>query len=221
MITLSPSSWWLCISLSAQHLAWQFFSGQDFQAECGSPSSSHPWQTMRGRPRVGTRLAQGHQEDWQSRKDTTPWILAAHSTKKGFRGSFCLAGVSGLEAPCQDGAVRRVWRAFSPRPAAAGSPGCFCSPRSFLQDEGSTLCSSCPPISLCFWTPQILLEILALGYHYDYDFFFLFSDIASDFCFMYLCFFVVRCLMVYDVYLLCELHLSSLKILIFVSFKNK
>ena len=112
MITLSPSSWWLCISLPAQHLAWQFFSGQDFQAECGTRSSSHPWQTMRGRPRMGMSLAQGHQEDWQSRKDTTPWILAAHSTKKGYRGSFCLAGVSGLEAPCQDGAVKRVWRAF-------------------------------------------------------------------------------------------------------------
>ena len=36
---------------------------------------------------------------------------------------------------------------------------------------------------------------------------------------MYLCFFVVRCLMVYNVYLLCELYLLSLKIFIFVSFK--
>ena len=36
-----------------------------------------------------------------------------------------------------------------------------------------------------------------------------------------LCIFVslLRCLMVYDVYLLCELYLSSLKIFIFVSFK--
>ena len=44
--------------------------------------------------------------------------------------------------------------------------------------------------------------------------------ISSDFCFMYLCFFVVRGIMVYDVYL-CELYLLSLKIFIFVSFKNK
>ena len=46
--------------------------------------------------------------------------------------------------------------------------------------------------------------------HYD-DIFFLFSCISSNFCFIYLCFFVVRCLMVYDVYLLCELYLLSLK----------
>ena len=39
--------------------------------------------------------------------------------------------------------------------------------------------------------------------------FFLFL-ISSDFCFMYLCFFVVWCLMVYEVYLLCELYLLSL-----------
>ena len=49
-------------------------------------------------------------------------------------------------------------------------------------------------------------------------YFFPFSYISSDFCFMYLCFFVVRGLMVYDVYLLCELYLLSLKIFIFVSF---
>ena len=57
--------------------------------------------------------------------------------------------------------------------------------------------------------------------HYDYIYIFLFPYISSDFCFMYLCFFVVRCLMAYDVYLLCELRLSSLKTLSFVSFKNK
>ena len=56
--------------------------------------------------------------------------------------------------------------------------------------------------------------------HYDYIFF-LFPSISSDFCFMYLCFFVVRYLMVYDAYLLCELYLLSLKIFIFESFKNK
>ena len=55
--------------------------------------------------------------------------------------------------------------------------------------------------------------------HYDYIFF-LFPFISSDFCFMYLCFFVVRYLMVYDVYLLCELYLLSLKIFIFVSLKK-
>ena len=37
---------------------------------------------------------------------------------------------------------------------------------------------------------------------------------------MYLCFFVVRCLMVYDIYLLCELYLLSLKTFIFVSLKK-
>ena len=51
---------------------------------------------------------------------------------------------------------------------------------------------------------------------------FLFLYIYSDFCFMHLRFFVVRCLMVYGVYLLCELYLLLLKIFIFVSFlKNK
>lgn len=52
-------------------------------------------------------------------------------------------------------------------------------------------------------------------------FFFLFSYIASDFCFMYLCFFVIKCLMVYDIYLLCELYVLSLKTFIFVSLKKK
>ena len=47
-------------------------------------------------------------------------------------------------------------------------------------------------------------------FHYDYIFF-LFPYISSDFCFKYLCFFVVRCLMVSDVYLLPELYLLSLK----------
>ena len=49
--------------------------------------------------------------------------------------------------------------------------------------------------------------------HYGYIFF-IFPYISFDFCFMYLCFFVVRCLF-------CELHLLLLKIFIFVSFKNK
>ena len=51
--------------------------------------------------------------------------------------------------------------------------------------------------------------------------FFSFPYISSDFCFMLSCFFVVRCLMVFDVYLFCELYLLSLKIFIFVSFKDK
>ena len=58
-----------------------------------------------------------------------------------------------------------------------------------------------------------------LMFHYDYIFF-LFSYVSSDFCFMYLCFFVVKmsdglwCLSsLWSVYLL------SLKIFIFVSFK--
>ena len=38
---------------------------------------------------------------------------------------------------------------------------------------------------------------------------------------MYLCVFVVRCLMVYDAYLLCELYPLSLKIFIFASLKKK
>ena len=38
---------------------------------------------------------------------------------------------------------------------------------------------------------------------------------------LHICFFVVRCLMVYDVYLLCELYLLSLKIFIFVSTTKK
>ena len=45
--------------------------------------------------------------------------------------------------------------------------------------------------------------------HYDYIFF-LFSYISSDFCFLF----------VYDVYLLSELYLLSLKIVIFVSLKK-
>ena len=55
--------------------------------------------------------------------------------------------------------------------------------------------------------------------HYDYIF--LFPYISFDFCFMYLYFIIISCLMVYDVYLLCELYLLSLKIFIFVSFKKK
>lgn len=55
--------------------------------------------------------------------------------------------------------------------------------------------------------------------HYDYIFF-SFPFISSEFCFMYLYFFVVRYLMVYDVYLLCELYVLSLKIFIFASFKK-
>ena len=51
-------------------------------------------------------------------------------------------------------------------------------------------------------------------------YFFLFPYISSDFCFMHLCFFVVRCLMVYDVYLLCEVCLLSSKLFIFVSFRH-
>ena len=51
--------------------------------------------------------------------------------------------------------------------------------------------------------------------------FFLFPYISSDFCFMHLCFFVVRCLMVYDVYLLCEVCLLPSKLFIFVSFFKK
>ena len=52
-------------------------------------------------------------------------------------------------------------------------------------------------------------------------YFFHFPYISSGFCFMYCHFFIVRCLMVYDVYLLCELYLLSLKIFIFVSTKKK
>ena len=54
--------------------------------------------------------------------------------------------------------------------------------------------------------------------HYDYIFF-LFPYIFSDFCFMHLCFFAVRYLIIY-VYLFCEFYLLSLKIFIFVSFKK-
>ena len=45
-----------------------------------------------------------------------------------------------------------------------------------------------------------------------------FPYISSYFGFMYLCFFVVRCIIIYDVYLLCKLYLLLLKIFIFVSF---
>ena len=55
--------------------------------------------------------------------------------------------------------------------------------------------------------------------HYDYIFF-LFPYVSSDFYFMYLCFFVVRYPVVYDIYLLCELYPLSLKILIFISLKK-
>ena len=48
-------------------------------------------------------------------------------------------------------------------------------------------------------------------------YFFLLPCISSDFC---LCIFVFLLLGVYDIYL-CELYLLSLKIFIFVSFKNK
>ena len=48
--------------------------------------------------------------------------------------------------------------------------------------------------------------------YYDYTFF-LFPYI------FYVSFFIVMCLMIYNVYLLCELYLLSIKIFIFVSFK--
>ena len=51
--------------------------------------------------------------------------------------------------------------------------------------------------------------------------FFLFLYIYSDFCFMYLRFFVVRHLIIYGVYLLCELYLLSLKIFMFLFFSLK
>ena len=41
--------------------------------------------------------------------------------------------------------------------------------------------------------------------------FFLFPYISPGFCFLCFCFFVVRCLMVYDVDLLCELYPLSLQ----------
>ena len=49
--------------------------------------------------------------------------------------------------------------------------------------------------------------------------FFLFPYISFDFCFMYLCFFAVRCLTVYNIYLLCQLYLLSLKKFIFFHLK--
>ena len=51
--------------------------------------------------------------------------------------------------------------------------------------------------------------------------FFLFPYISFDFCFMYLCFFVVNVSNGYDVYLVCELYLFSLKIFIFCFIKKK
>lgn len=55
------------------------------------------------------RLAQGHQEDRQSHKDTAPWL----------QGSFCLARASGLER-----CARMEWLGESgPGHAASGSPG--------------------------------------------------------------------------------------------------
>ena len=56
--------------------------------------------------------------------------------------------------------------------------------------------------------------------HYLTIHFFLFLYIYSDFCFMYLHFFVVKCLIVYGVYLLCELYLLSLKIFMFLFLKK-
>ena len=61
-----------------------------------------------------------------------------------------------------------------------------------------------------FWE---MLTCLTMTIH-----FFLFLYIYSDFCFMYLRFFVVRHLIVYGVYLLCELYLLSLKIFMFLFF---
>ena len=55
----------------------------------------------------------------------------------------------------------------------------------------------CLAMIICFLIPYIFLIVFALFI------------------------FVVRCLMVYDVCLLCEVYLLSLKIFIFVSFKNK
>ena len=46
--------------------------------------------------------------------------------------------------------------------------------------------------------------------HYD-CIFFLFPYISSGFCFMYLCFLLLGIKWFYDVYLLCELYLLSLK----------
>ena len=54
--------------------------------------------------------------------------------------------------------------------------------------------------------------------HNDYMFFLLLY-ISSDFCFTYFCFFVVRCLIVYNIYMLWELYLLLLKIFIFVKKK--
>ena len=97
----------------------------------------------------------------------------------------------------------------------------------------------CPAIP--FWPEEFLLKYQLLSFqdvfilfslhltkypqrnvnisHYDYIIF-LFLYVSSDFCFIYLCFSIVRCLMVYNVYLLCELYVLSLKIFTFVSFKK-
>ena len=48
---------------------------------------------------------------------------------------------------------------------------------------------------------------------------FSFPFVSSIFALCFLL--VIRCLMVYDVYLVCESYLSSLKIFILISFKNK
>ena len=48
---------------------------------------------------------------------------------------------------------------------------------------------------------------------------FSFPFVSSIFALCFLL--VIRCLMVYDVYLFCESYLSSLKIFILISFKNK
>ena len=54
--------------------------------------------------------------------------------------------------------------------------------------------------------------------HCDYIFF-PFPYISYDFCFISFVSLLLKWLVVYDVSLLCELYLLSLKILIFVSFK--
>ena len=56
--------------------------------------------------------------------------------------------------------------------------------------------------------------------HCDYIFF-PFPYISYDFCFISFVSLLLKWLVVYDVSLLCELYLLSLKILIFVSFKIK
>ena len=53
------------------------------------------------------------------------------------------------------------------------------------------------------------------------DYIFFVFPYISYFCFMYLCFLVVRYLMVYDVYLLCELYLLLIKYSSLFHFKRK